>query len=1333
MLNAAPIEENTEHYTGIEEKLKEKADSESYSIAGFLAYDVSFVDAEGNEVEPSSGNVKVSFTYEQSAIPDAVKDNSEVQDAQIKVLHFVEDESGNVTDVKDLTDDSTTSVTATDGKEVQAVSFETESFSDFVLQWTAAAANEQLGTVDTIDSSKYITMKMVNYSGQQFQGAEWFSNDKGVKQGLLSSTLGTDGYPTFITDKNTVNNTSLKGTSLSQFFDNYSGGTTTANHLFLKSAYDGADGIINDKGTYYYDSGYNGASFNSSTGNFSVYNFLTTPKDGSEIWAQRGNFLPYNTFDNRSESSKTNAYDSQGNSLDSSDSMYGKSLYLPDQNAQYYFGMELYSAFSQPTGGKDEDGHDMTFDFTGDDDMWVYIDGVLVLDIGGCHDARSGSINFATGKVEVQGVADTTLYAMFQSAGRTSAVEWNSSNTTFADNTNHTIKVYYMERGAGASNLKLKFNLNLVESYNADFTVEKTFTGITQDQINSMADSISYTLKAYDYSNDGNGDDDNGEAADAPYNNTVLKLTDSNATKTTVSDGSIKYTWTLPRCSYKTDESYVYKVEENGGNLSGYTCVLTKNTTATGATVQTDGSVIIQNPGNDTDISATFSLTNTYTLNDPPSGGDEEEIPEIEHTKTIKADTENPEQYEISLDSKGYVKETPENADIVLVVDKSGSMEGSKTTNLNNAISIMKQQLQSYVDKWTGDEKPDINLAVVEFSSGTTQGKSSETASQSESKASSSIAQNWTNLSSFDYKLKNPTGGTNWQAGILTAETLMSQKLSDGHSKYVIILTDGNPTFRYSSDGSAVASTYADKTHYIYGTGSSDNNGYNYNAALNQWIASSNLTKSRVYVIQADSSASKCDDFVSAISGGKYSSYAKWMDGTDKTSLENDFKTIVNEITHVAQYTDVTIHDTLSSNVKFAETNPTVKVYKTDANGNETELDSSKYTLTVTADSVDVKFKEALDDCCTYSVRFKVVAKTSTGIDALIKGNGTYGNTGDEGTDATGNDTSSNKDGLWSNDSENTYVTYIVNNTKKRSEYKKPVVQINTVSASVTKVWKCKDDSKEHDAITAVIKAYVNVDTNGNTLDTQRDITSEVFIGELLNAQTQSLSNTNSWTYKWSYLPKYYHYTKDGKDAAALITYTIEESAVPYGYDCEVTHSADPDDENHTIWTITNTEKLAQLDLKKADYKDSTQYLNGSSFTLEKKDETTGAWSNAADYEIKNGDSDIELKEIQSGYYRLYEKNAPKGYSVLADKIYFKADAGIITLTDESGNEISDNQKMWTLQGADTAKVLTIKNCEIYSLPAAGSFGIYPFTIGGVAVIATALLLFIKNKQKEDA
>ena len=57
--------------------------------------------------------------------------------------------------------------------------------------------------------------------------------------------------------------------------------------------------------------------------------------------------------------------------------------------------------FNVPADGK-VNGKDMVFEFKGDDDVWVYIDDVLVLDIGGTHGAQSGTINFATGEIEIE-------------------------------------------------------------------------------------------------------------------------------------------------------------------------------------------------------------------------------------------------------------------------------------------------------------------------------------------------------------------------------------------------------------------------------------------------------------------------------------------------------------------------------------------------------------------------------------------------------------------------------------------------------------------------------------------------------------------------------------------------------------------------------------------------------------------------------------------------------------------------------------------------------------------------------------------------------------------
>ena len=121
----------------------------------------------------------------------------------------------------------------------------------------------------------------------------------------------------------------------------------------------------------------------------------------------------------------------------------------------------------------------MIYEFNGDDDLWVYIDNVLVLDIGGIHDAHSGYINFANGEVHVEGVNesnpknvdyDTTIKEMFRKAQVFPDGEsWDSEKVdqyfdgdTFRDYTNHNMKMFYMERGAGESNLHMKFNLQTV-------------------------------------------------------------------------------------------------------------------------------------------------------------------------------------------------------------------------------------------------------------------------------------------------------------------------------------------------------------------------------------------------------------------------------------------------------------------------------------------------------------------------------------------------------------------------------------------------------------------------------------------------------------------------------------------------------------------------------------------------------------------------------------------------------------------------------------------------------------------------------------------------------
>lgn len=160
------------------------------------------------------------------------------------------------------------------------------------------------------------------------------------------------------------------------------------------------------------------------------------------------------------------------------------------------------------------------------------------------------------------------------------------------------------------------------------------------------------------------------------------------------------------------------------------------------------------------------------------------------------------------------------------------------------------------------------------------------------------------------------------------------------------------------------------------------------------------------------------------------------------------------------------------------------------------------------------------------------------------------------------------------------------------------------------------------------------------------------------------------------------------------------------------------------VVSYTN-ESVTNLDLKKTDV--NNNLLNGSKFKLEIKDNEE--WKSVVgEVEVKN-DNTIELSSLKSGLYKLTELTSPKGYSLLGNSIYFKVTLGNVELVDEKGKP-SEINEMWTLD--ETNKVLTIKNAKLYSLPQSGGPGTYGFTISGVAILATALLLFINNKRREE-
>ena len=1073
-----------------------------------------------------------------------------------------------------------------------------------------------------------------------------------------------------------------------------------------------------------------------------------------------------------------------------------------DGNHNYFFGMRYDVTFKIG----DYVGP-LNYTFTGDDDLWVVLDGKkIVIDLGGIHQAAKKEVNL-----------------------------WDY--VKHKDENEHTLTILYMERGAYESNCQMEFTL---PSARISEVTNVPTTDLVLKKVNKSQDALSgarFTLV-------------NSETNESQTATSVDETGLVNFTR--LRPGTYTLTEDIAPEGYEaSNESWIVKVTLSEDNKAVAT--LYKADGKTKIEKNTDSLYHIMNYTQEEIIKASMDYSKTATVNDWDK-----------RTYDINITAASTSTSTITTTEKAV-------ADIMLVLDVSGSMDktiettesytyvGDNTPAVrNNKLSIRETyyvevngsyQTMSYswwdgewyigrknasscpdtykiytkktvsmtrldalknsVDQFitdTASKSPDSKIGITAFSStDRTQKDNGST------KELVSARANKDDLIAFADALE-AGGGTKPAIGLKKAKELLD-KANDNKPKYVILFTDGAPTGdntapsgqspAWDTDTVDKANTAAqelkDAGYTVYtigfeldsraqaflagGTHSNSNTTYPGIASPNCAFNAENATE--LGDIFKDIQNTITQDI--SITGATITDIIDPRfellkdDGTLYTQDDLNNGVEVNGGTvslvkgnYQIQWTDQTI-----PNKKNGEWNKTIKVKAKDnfVGGNNVTTNVSPGSKISTGygdvelpqPTVNVKVNLVVKDKDVWIYKGDTVPTDETILNQLFNESETSYSKGTiSAADAKDHITLQWKDGTQTNISKENMATTPDDDTEY---YLEVTYDPKTTSTDESKTNTTTSDGEQH-VVGAAEKAY-NPDNSNNpygiykihvikgqiqitknvteTSDTDRTFTFNV---NAKNGQNVSDSQVNvivpagetSGTVTLPDLPRgEYTVTEDNADG-----YFIQAFDIVTGdgqTDCEnVKSDADKSlkftlgndvkkanvittDYTYTsggvkgVASYTN-EAVISLDLKKTDTDNHS--LTGAKFKLEMKD--GDIWKSLEnDIEVKNDTSEIELNNLKAGIYKLTETTAPKGYSLLGSSICFKVATGSVTLVDENGDP-AQKSNMWSLEN----KVLTIKNAKLYSLPESGGPGIYGFTISGVAILATALLLFINNKRREE-
>ena len=1076
-----------------------------------------------------------------------------------------------------------------------------------------------------------------------------------------------------------------------------------------------------------------------------------------------------------------------------------------DGNHNYFFGMRYDVTFKIG----DYVGP-LNYTFSGDDDLWVVLDGKhIVIDLGGIHQAATKTVNL---KPYVEGEDKEK---------------------------EHTLTILYMERGAYESNCQMEFTL---PSARISEVTNVPTTDLVLKKVNKSQDALSgarFTLV--------NSETHESQTATSVDETGLVNFT-------SLRPGTYTLTEDLAPNGYEaSNESWIVKVTLSEDNKAVAT--LYKADGKTKIEKNTDSLYHIMNYTQEEIIKASMDYSKTATVNDWDK-----------RTYDINITAASTSTSTITTTEKAV-------ADIMLVLDVSGSMDettvsysyvAENTTDgragLNTGTLYYVKKDESYVklqyynnyygrtgwyigDDWwsqtkaddstyngckiylkktekkltalqnavkqfitdTANKSPDSKIGITAFSSA---GYGSHGKTEDLQKA----GDNKENLTRFvDSLVAN--GGTDPYVGLNNAKSKLDAATMSGDTKpkYVLLFTDGEPTGSGNSWDTTAQQNAENITNgtesikgikqegytvYTIGFGLRDKaktflEGGTYGWTTYPGIASKNCAFNAENATQLGDIFKDIQNTITqdiSITGATITDIIDPRfellkdDGTLYTQDDLNNGVEVNGGTvslvkgnYQIQWTDQTI----PNKKKNGEWNKTIKVKAKDnfVGGNnvttnvspDSKISTGYGDVELPQPTVNVKVNLVVKDKDVWIYKGDTVPTDETILNQLFNESETSYSKGTiSAADAKDHITLQWKDGTQTNISKENMATTPDDDTEY---YLEVTYDPKTTSTDESKTNTTTSDGKSHvvgDAEKAynpgngnnpygiykihVIKGQIQITKNvRETSDANRTFTFNVNAKKGQNVSNSQVSvtvkaNETSGTVTLSDLSRgEYTVTEDNADG-----YFIQAFDIVTGdgqTDCEnVKSDADKSlkftlgndvkkanvittDYTYTsggvkgVASYTN-EAVISLDLKKTDTDNHS--LTGAKFKLEMKD--GDIWKSLEnDMEVKNGTSEIELNNLKSGIYKLTETTAPKGYSLLGSSICFKVATGSVTLVDENGDP-AQKSNMWSLEN----KVLTIKNAKLYSLPESGGPGTYGFTISGVAILATALLLFINNKRREE-